>query len=269
MLCTVPLDVINEPFVAEYVVNSPPLKPCYHRKFSLIEHLRVEEGTVLPGIKIVIMVVDFINRGFEARKISVAISAQVRRTEADSGDVLRGGRRPEPNGQGIRETLAGLLANPGDIAVGTNQDCGGSGDFSEQGKFPGTVVLGIDEADAAGPGSDVEAAGLAEIEQHRLGRVEQCVDAVRAVGGDQVKVGHASTEEWVPVAEIVVDIEAGHHGGILFTRLIHLQEFGGDLPCGSRAIIAAHQGDLCQRVPQNLCGDRVALGLVGIEQGFG
>ena len=42
-----------------------------------------------------------------------------------------------------------------------------------------------------------------------------------------------------------------------------------DLPCGLGAIIRAAKGDLRQRVPQDPGGDRVTLGLIGVQQAFG
>ena len=48
-----------------------------------------------------------------------------------------------------------------------------------------------------------------------------------------------------------------------------LDVFGNDLPCGLGAIVRAEQGDLRQRVPQDPGGDRVALGLIAVQQAFG
>jgi hypothetical protein len=64
----------------------------------------------------------------------------------------------------------------------------------------------------AGPGqptSDVEAAGLTEVEQHRPGVVQQLEDPQRAVGGHEVEIGHAASEQRVPLAEVVVDVQPG------------------------------------------------------------
>ncbi len=71
-------------------------------------------------------------------------------------------------------------------------------------------------------------------------------------------------------AEVVVDGEAGHHGCVLFARLVHPEELGEDLPCRSGANIPPHKGHLRQRCScRDLGGDRVAFGLIGVQQAFG
>jgi hypothetical protein len=39
--------------------------------------------------------------------------------------------------------------------------------------------------------------------------VQQGEDPQRAVGGDQVEIGHAASEQWVPLAEVVMNAQTG------------------------------------------------------------
>ena len=67
----------------------------------------------------------------------------------------------------------GAVSHPGDISVGPNQHGGGSSDRAEHRKLPQTSVFGVDQLNPIRPRSDVEAAGLTEVEQHRPGIVQQ------------------------------------------------------------------------------------------------
>ncbi len=116
-----------------------------------------------------------------------------------------------------------LLSHPGDISVGPDQHGGGSGDRAKYRKLPRTDVFGVDQLDPIRPWRDVEAAGLAEVEQHRPGIVQQGEDPQRAVGGDQVEIGHAAPEQRVSLAEVVMNVQAGHHRGEPLARLVHAQ----------------------------------------------
>ncbi len=91
---------------------------------------------------------------------------------------------------------------------------------------PTCHVFGVDQLNAIRPWSDVEAAGLTEIEQHRPGIVQQGEDPQRAVGGDQVEIGHAASEQRVSLAEVVVNVQTGHHRGESFARLVHAEQLG-------------------------------------------
>ena len=73
------------------------------------------------------------------------------------------------------------------------------------------TYVGVDQLNPIRPWRDVEAAGLAEVEQHRPGIVQQGEDPQRAVGGDQVEIGHAASEQRVSLAEVVMNVQTGHH----------------------------------------------------------
>jgi hypothetical protein len=53
------------------------------------------------------------------------------------------------------------------LSVGPDQHAGRSGDRAEYRKLPRAVVCRVDQLDAVCPWSDVEVAGLTEVEQHR------------------------------------------------------------------------------------------------------
>ena len=112
------------------------------------------------------------------------------------------------------------LSHPGHVSVGPDQHGGGSGDLAEYRELPRPGVLGVDQLDPVRPRSDVEAAGLTEVEQHRPGVVQQLEDPQRAVGGDEVEIGHAASEQRVSLAEVVVDVQAEHHRGESPARLV-------------------------------------------------
>ncbi len=116
------------------------------------------------------------------------------------------------------------LSDPADVAVGPNQHGSGSSDRAEHRKLPRTGVSSVDQLDAVSPRSDVEAARLAEVEQHRLCVVEQLEDPERAVGGCEVEVGHPPSQQRMSVAEVVVDIQPGDDAGEPLARLVHDHE---------------------------------------------
>ncbi len=88
----------------------------------------------------------------------------------------------------------------------------------------------------------------------------------RAVGGDQVEIGHAASEQRVSLAEVVVNVQAGHPRGEPRARLVHAQELGHGLAQRLDAIVGAQERDLRHRVAEHAGGDRVALGVVGVEE---
>jgi hypothetical protein len=77
----------------------------------------------------------------------------------------------------------GSVSDPGDVSVGPSQYGSGRGDRATCRKLPRTNVFGVDQLDPVRPWSDVEAAGLAEVEEHRPGIVQQGEDPQRAFGG--------------------------------------------------------------------------------------
>ena len=69
-----------------------------------------------------------------------------------------------------------------------------------------------------------------------------------------------------PVAEIVADSQACHLRGERPARLVHAEELGHGVAQGLGALVLAAKRDRSQRVAQHAGGDRMALGVVGIEE---
>src|ERR1700749_3419379 len=137
--------------------------------------------------------------------------------------ALRRSRRSEPGGHRVWEPLAGYVAHPGDISVGPDQHSSGSSDLAEYRKIPGATIFGVDQLNPVRPRSDVEAAGLTEIEEYRPGLMQQGEDPQRAVRGDQVEIGHGAPEQRVSLTAVVVNAQAGHHRREPLARLVHAQ----------------------------------------------
>jgi len=94
------------------------------------------------------------------------------------------------------------------MSVGPDQHGGGSGGRAEYRKLPWAGVRGVDQPDPVCPSGDFDAAGIAEVEEHRQGVVQQGEDPRRAVGGDHVEIGHAAPEQRVPFAEVIVNVQS-------------------------------------------------------------
>ena len=131
-----------------------------------------------------------------------------------------------PASIGSAETLCGYAAAGGPNQVVSASASPGSVTSPTQATYPSgriNTAAGAVTAPSAGsshapsylastrlnpirPWRDVEAAGLTEVEQHRPGIVQQGEDPQRAVGGDQIEIGHAASEQRMSLAEIVVDV---------------------------------------------------------------
>src|SRR5207244_12825711 len=90
---------------------------------------------------------------------------------------LRRSRRSEPGGQRFRESELGSVSDPGNVSVGPDQHGSGSCDRAEYRELPLPLVARVDQLDPVRPWSDVEAAGLTEVEQHRRGAAQQLEDS--------------------------------------------------------------------------------------------
>ena len=116
--------------------------------------------------------------------------------------------------------------------------------------------------------ADIEATWRTDVDEHREGTVEEREHPQRAVSRDQIEIGHPTSEQWVPLAKVVVDVQAGHHGPEAFARLVHAQELGHTIPQCLRAFVRATKRDLRHRVAKDTGRDRVALGVVGVQEAF-
>src|SRR5262249_335352 len=78
---------------------------------------------------------------------------------------LRRGRCSEPGGQGVTKAMVRARPDPRDVSVGSNQQGNGSGHGAECRQLPRTPIPSVDPPNPIRPWTDVEGAGLAEIEQ--------------------------------------------------------------------------------------------------------
>jgi hypothetical protein len=86
--------------------------------------------------------------------------------------------------------------------------------------------------------------------------VQEGEDPQLAVGGDQVEIGHAASEQRVSLTEVVMNVKARHHPGKTFARLVHAEELGNAVAQGLRALGWAAKRDLRHRVAQHAGGAR-------------
>src|SRR5262249_47438208 len=145
----------------------------------------------------------------------------------------------EPSGERVSEALLRQVAHPSYISVGPNQHGSGSSYGAKHRKLPRTNTCSADPPDPTPPWRNAEAPGLTEIEQYRSGILQQGEHPSWAVGGDQVKIGHAAPEQRVSRAEVIANVEPRHHGGIPLARLVHLKQLGHGLAQGVRPFVAA------------------------------
>ena len=162
----------------------------------------------------------------------------------------------------------GPVSGPGNMTVWPNQHGSGSRNCAEDRKLPRAGIFGVDRPDPIRPRSDVEVPGLAEIEQYRPGIVQQVGYPQRTICGVQLEIGHAASEHGMPIAEVVVNVQTRHHRGEPLARPVHTQQFGQGVPQGVDAVIAAQERGLRHRVVQDPRSDRVALCMVGLQEGF-
>src|SRR5690606_5713687 len=77
----------------------------------------------------------------------------------------RGGGGTEPGGEGSLETGRAVVIDPGDIAVGADEDGSGGADLAEDGKLPAARVARVDDPHAIGPWRDPDAAGDPQVHE--------------------------------------------------------------------------------------------------------
>ena len=127
-------------------------------------------------------------------------------------------------------------------------------------------LFGVDQLNPICPRRDVEAAGLTEVEEYRPGTVQKAEDPQQPVGGDEVKIGHAASEQWVSLAEIAVDVETGHHQPR--TACAARPSRGAQRWCRAVPSYGHLRDEERDCVAQHAGSDRVALALVGIQEAF-
>ena len=71
------------------------------------------------------------------------------------------------------------------------------------------------------------------------------------------------------LAEIVSNVETGHHAGEPLARLVHAEKVRHAVDQGLCVFVrAAKERDLRHRVAQHACRDRMPLGVVRIQEAF-
>ena len=96
--------------------------------------------------------------------------------------------------------------------------------------------------------------------------MQQGEDPQRAACGDQVEVGHAASKQRMSLAKVVMNIQTAHHCSQAAARLVAHQELGDGVAQGLRAFIRAAQRHMRHGGAQYAGGNRVTLGVVGIQQ---
>ena len=114
--------------------------------------------------------------------------------------------------------------------------------------------------------------------------MQQLVHAGRARIGPQVEVGHPPTDERVEVhlavgvgrvvGQRVVDgvvahVQSGHHGGDRPAGLVHGEQVAEDVAQRQVPVVRTGHRDLRPGVVQDPGPDRMALGVVRVEQRLG
>src|SRR5262245_43312477 len=129
-----------------------------------------------------------------------AIGLRTSRSFALTISALRRCRWSEPGGERVSETRIGSLAHPGHISIGPDQHGCGRRNCAKDGKLPGTIVSHVDRADPVRPWRDVQGPGLAEIDEHRPGIVQQRECAQRTIWGNQIEIWHPPSAQRMSLA---------------------------------------------------------------------
>src|SRR5262245_32069512 len=70
-------------------------------------------------------------------------------------------------------------------------------------------------------------------------------------------------------AELIANVETRQHRGESLARLVHAEKVGDGFTQCLRALVLTTKRDRSHRVTQNPGSDRVALGVIRVQQGFG
>jgi len=90
------------------------------------------------------------------------------------------------------------VSYPGNVSVGPNQHGSGGRHQAEYRKLPRTGGFNIYQLNPIGPRSDVADAGLAEVEEHGPGAVQQRERPLRPGRGVEVLIRHAAPSSGCP-----------------------------------------------------------------------
>ena len=81
----------------------------------------------------------------------------------------------------------------------------------------------------------------------------------------EIQVGHTAPQQWMSLAELVMDVEPGDDPGEPLARLVHGRQLRHHLDQCLHAFVAALECGLGHRVLERAGGDRVALLLIRVQ----
>src|SRR5689334_16201233 len=96
-------------------------------------------------------------------------------------------------------------------------------------KLPRPLVLRIDRLDAVVPWRDVDVSALSEVDQDRSRMMHQREYTYRTVRGRQIEIRHATAKQWMSLAKIVMNAEAGHFGRHALPRFVDAEQLGDEI----------------------------------------
>jgi hypothetical protein len=96
--------------------------------------------------------------------------------------------------------------------------------------------------------------------------VQEGEDPQGTVAGDEVEIGHAASEQRMPRAEVVMNIQTGHHRGESSAGLVHGEQLGHGVAQRLRTFVRAAKHHLRHCCAQHAGGDGVALGVIAVEE---
>ena len=157
----------------------------------------------------------------------------------------------EPAGEVVVQVLL-IVADPGDVAVGAEQDARNI-----------QCRSGIREVvDPVRPAADGQAFGA--VQQQAAAAMQQTVE----VALFHVDVAQAAAEQVGACAEVVADADRGDLLDQIAVHLVEVHQFGEQPAHGLRARFGGRQFHLGAGVVQHVLGDRMTFGLVGVQQCF-
>ena len=203
------------------------------------------------------------------RTISATWSTWCATSDADVIERVRYAAAGGPNQVVSASARPGWVGSPTQATYpsGRISTAVGAGTVPIAGSSHAPSYVGVDRLNAIRPRRDVDAARLPKLSSTGRASCSRRVDPQRAVGGDEVEIGHAASEQRVSRRR-----GRSECPGRTSSRRIACAA----RPCSSSSDTMSRsasmrssgrvQRDLRHRVAQHARGDRVALGVVRVEQ---
>jgi len=96
--------------------------------------------------------------------------------------------------------------------------------------------------------------------------VQQGEEPQRAVGGDQVEIGHAAAQQRVSFSEVVMNVQTRHHGEVLLAGLVQLHQLAHRFAQGPDTIVTPLDYGERHGVAQQAGTDWVPLRMLGVQE---